>query len=46
MPFFELEGIYMDKLAFYFDFIAMFFLYNGSEEDNEYLLEMRAKEIE
>jgi len=36
-PFFELEGVYMDRLAFYIDFIAMFFLYNGSEDDNEYL---------
>jgi hypothetical protein len=37
MPFFKLEEQLLDKLAFFLDFIANFFLYNGSEEDNEFL---------
>lgn len=37
LPFFKLETIILDKLAFYFDIVAQFFLYNGSEIDNDYL---------
>lgn len=36
-PFFKLDTHLLDKLAFFLDFIAQFFLYNGSEEDNDYL---------
>lgn len=37
VPFFKLEEQLLDKFAFFLDFIAKFFVYSGSEEDNEYL---------
>ncbi|MFN8322812.1 MAG: hypothetical protein U0T74_09160 [Chitinophagales bacterium] len=37
LPFFKMESTLLDKLAFYLDFVAQFFLYNGSEVDNDYL---------
>jgi hypothetical protein len=37
-PFFKMGTSLLDKLAFYLDFIAVFFLYNGSKEDNDYLI--------
>lgn len=37
LPFFKIALKTLDKLACFFDLTAQFFLYNGSEEDNEYL---------
>jgi len=35
--YFKAPRIVIDRLAFYSDFVAYFFLYNGSEVDNDYL---------
>lgn len=37
IPFFKMESKLIDQLAFYLDFVAQFFLYNGNEEDDDYL---------
>ena len=37
LPFFKMDITILDKLAFYFDFVAQYFLYNGSEIDNDFL---------
>jgi hypothetical protein len=37
LPGFTIDMSAIDALAFYFDFVAQFFLCNGNEEDNQYL---------